>query len=92
MPAPYTLRRVRILVCRCAIGYAGRLTTRLASGERTILFKADGAVCIHADRGAKPINYMPGPTAVSEEDGVIRVHRPSSGETLTIVIEAVLST
>jgi len=82
---------VRLLVCRCTIGYAGRLTTRLASGERAILFKGDGSVCIHADRGAKPVNYMPGPTAVSESDGVIRVHRPASGETLTIVVEEVMS-
>ena len=53
---------VRILVCRCSIGYSGRLTTRLASGDRVILFKDDGSVCIHARHGAKPINYMPGPT------------------------------
>jgi hypothetical protein len=80
---------VRILVCRCTIGYAGRLTTRLASGDRVILFKDDGAVCIHARAGAKPINYMPGPTVVREEDGVIRVTRTASGETLTIVLEQV---
>ena len=80
-----------MLVCRCSIGYAGRLTTRLASGERAILFKQDGSVCIHADRGAKPVNYMPGPTVVTETDDVIRVHRPASGETLTIVVEQVLS-
>jgi RecB family endonuclease NucS len=80
---------VRILVCRCSIGYAGRLTTRLAPGDRVLLFKDDGAVCIHARAGAKPINYMPGPTVVREQDGVIRVTRPSTSETLTIVIEAV---
>jgi RecB family endonuclease NucS len=80
---------VRILVCRCSIGYAGRLTTRLASGDRVLLFKDDGAVCIHARAGAKPINYMPGPTVVREQDGVIRVTRPSSGESLTILVESV---
>jgi endonuclease len=80
---------VRILVCRCRIGYAGRLVTQLASGERLVLFKDDGSVCVHARRGAKPINYMPGPTAVREEDGTLRVHRPASGETLTISLEEV---
>ena len=80
---------MRILVCRCSIGYAGRLTTRLASGDRVLLFKDDGAVCIHARAGAKPINYMPGPTVVREQDGVIRVTRPSSGESLTILVESV---
>jgi RecB family endonuclease NucS len=80
---------VRILVCRCSIGYSGRLTTRLASGDRVILFKDDGSVCIHARHGAKPINYMPGPTAVREQDGVLRVTRTASGEQLTIVVEHV---
>ena len=80
---------MRILVCRCSIGYAGRLTTRLRSGDRVILFKDDGAVCVHQTAGAKPVNYMPGPTAVREADGVVRVHRPASDETLTIVLEEV---
>jgi RecB family endonuclease NucS len=81
---------MRILICRCRIAYDGRLTTRLGSGERLLLFKDDGSVCVHARRGAKPINYMPGPTAVREERDVIRVHRPASEETLTIVVEQVL--
>lgn len=80
---------MRILICRCVIRYEGRLTTRLSSGERLVLFKDDGSVCVHANRGAKPINYMPGPTAVSEQDGVIRVLRPASGEVLTITVEQV---
>src|SRR3954451_9388665 len=82
-------RGVRILVCCCSILYEGRLTTRLGSGERVVLFKDDGSVCVHTQRGAKPINYMPGPTAVREEDGTIRVHRPASDETLTIALEQV---
>jgi RecB family endonuclease NucS len=80
---------VRILICRCTICYEGRLTTRLSSGERLLLFKDDGSVCVHANRGAKPINYMPGPTSVTEQDGVIRVWRPASSETLTITLEEV---
>jgi RecB family endonuclease NucS len=80
---------VRILVCRCTIGYDGRLTTRLASGERLILFKDDGSVCVHTNRGAKPVNYMPGPTSLREDGAVIVVHRPASQETLVIEIEEV---
>jgi endonuclease len=80
---------VRVLVCRCSIGYAGRLTTRLASGDRVVLFKEDGSVAVHALKGAKPINYMAGPTSVREDDDVIRIYRPASDETLTIVVEHV---
>ena len=48
---------MRILVARCEIAYHGRAVTRLGAGDRTILFKDDGSLCVHADRGFKPLNY-----------------------------------
>jgi RecB family endonuclease NucS len=80
---------MRILVARCEIAYHGRATTRLGAGDRVILFKDDGSLCVHAERGYKPLNYMPGPTRVHEEGDVIRVYRPASDETLVIVLEDV---
>jgi endonuclease len=77
---------MRILVARCEIAYHGRATTRLGAGDRVILFKDDGSLCVHTDKGYKPLNYMPGPTAVREEGDVIRVYRPASDETLVIVL------
>lgn len=82
---------MRVLVARCSIGYSGRLTTRLASGDRIIIFKDDGSVCVHGPKGFKPINYMSGPTAMTEEDGLITVRRPETGETLMIEVEQVIS-
>ena len=80
---------MRILVARCEIAYHGRAATRLGAGDRVILFKEDGALCVHADNGFKPINYMAGPTSVSEEGDVIRVYRPASDESLVIVLHEV---
>jgi endonuclease len=80
---------MRILVARCEIAYHGRAVTRLGAGERVILFKDDGSLCVHADRGFKPLNYMAGPTTVSEEEDVIRVFRAASDETLVIVLQEV---
>jgi RecB family endonuclease NucS len=80
---------MRILVARCEIAYHGRATTRLGAGDRVILFKTDGSLCVHADRGYKPLNYMSGPTAVSQDGDVIRVYRPASDETLVIVLHEV---
>jgi endonuclease len=77
---------VRILVARCEIAYHGRATTRLGSGDRVILFKDDGSLCVHTDKGFKPLNYVAGPTAVREEGDVIRVYRAASDETLVIVV------
>jgi RecB family endonuclease NucS len=80
---------VRILVARCEIAYHGRAVTRLGAGDRVILFKTDGSLCVHADRGYKPLNYMPGPTTVSQDGDVIRVYRPASDESLVIVLHEV---
>jgi endonuclease len=48
---------VRILVARCEIAYHGRAVTRLGAGDRVILFKTDGSLCVRADKGYKPLNY-----------------------------------
>jgi endonuclease len=80
---------MRILVARCEIAYHGRATTRLGAGDRVILFKDDGSLCVHAERGYKPLNYMPGPTTVREEGDSIRVYRAASDETLVILLEEV---
>ena len=80
---------MRILVARCEIAYHGRATTRLGAGDRVIIFKTDGSLCVHADRGFKPLNYMSGPTSVSQDGDVIRVYRPASDESLVIVLHEV---
>jgi RecB family endonuclease NucS len=82
---------VRVLVARCEIAYHGRATTRLEAGDRVILFKDDGSLCVHADRGYKPLNYMAGPTSVTEDGDVIRVYRAASDETLVIVVHEALT-
>lgn len=80
---------MRILVTRCCIRYEGRLVTSLETGDRVILFKDDGSVVVNAVQGAKPINYMPGPTAVTEDGRTIVVTRVATGESLIIDVEDV---
>ncbi len=82
---------MRVLVARCSIGYSGRLTTRLASGDRIVIFKDDGSVCVHGPKGFKPINYMSGPTVLEEVAGLITIRRPATGETLMIEVEDVIA-
>jgi RecB family endonuclease NucS len=48
---------MRLLVAGCEIAYHGRATTRLGAGDRVILFKDDGSLCVHAGKGFKPLNY-----------------------------------
>ena len=82
---------MRVLVARCSIGYSGRLTTRLASGDRIVIFKDDGSVCVHGPKGFKPINYMSGPTVLEETAGLITIRRPATGETLMIEVEEIIA-
>src|SRR5215475_4022946 len=88
---PGRVWQMRLLVARCEIAYHGRATTRLGAGDRVILFKDDGSLCVHTDYGFKPLNYMAGPTSVTEEGDTIRVYRPASDESLVIIIHDVLS-
>jgi RecB family endonuclease NucS len=82
---------VRLVIARCSVDYAGRLTAHLPSAVRLIMVKADGCVAIHADGGAyKPLNWMNAPNTVDEQDDRWIVSSPK-GETLTILLEEVLS-
>lgn len=82
---------MRLVIARCSVDYAGRLTAHLPMATRLLLVKADGSVSIHADGGAyKPLNWMVPPCTVTETDGRWIVSNPK-GETLTITIEEVLS-
>jgi len=65
---------VRLVVARCQVDYAGRLTAHLPMATRVIMVKNDGSVLIHSDGGSyKPLNWMSPPCKVTEgstDDGV----------------------
>jgi len=82
---------VRLVIARCSVDYAGRLTAHLPTAVRLIMVKADGCVAIHADGGAyKPLNWMNAPNRVDEQADRWIVTSPK-GETLTILLEEVFS-
>jgi hypothetical protein len=56
-----------LVIARCQVDYAGRLTAHLPMATRLILVKADGSVSVHADdRAYKPLNWMSPPCALVE--------------------------
>ena len=82
---------MRLVIARCSVDYAGRLTAHLPTAVRLIMVKADGCVAIHADGGAyKPLNWMNAPNRVDEQADRWIVTSPK-GETLTILLEEVFS-
>ncbi len=82
---------MRLVIARCTVDYAGRLTSHLPEATRLLMVKADGCVAIHADGGAyKPLNWMNAPNHLEEGDGQWVVSNPK-GETITITIHEILS-
>src|ERR1039457_6626 len=84
------LAPVRLVIARCSVDYAGRLTAHLPSAPRLLIVKADGSVLVHADGGSyKPLNWMSPPCRLEETPGAWRVVN-KAGEELRITIEEIL--
>ena len=80
---------MRLVIARCSVDYAGRLTAHLPEATRLIMVKADGCVAIHADGGAyKPLNWMNSPNTLVTADSEWIVTNPK-GERLTITLHEV---
>jgi len=85
-----SLARVRLVIARCQVDYAGRLTAHLPMATRLLLVKADGSVSVHSDdRAYKPLNWMSPPCWLMEEPGMWVVQN-KAGEKLVITLEEVM--
>jgi RecB family endonuclease NucS len=85
---------MRLVIARCSVDYAGRLTAHLPLATRLLVLKGDGSVLVHSDSGSyKPLNWMNPPCTVSvhepDEDqaeaGVKEVWRVSQTKTADIL-------
>ena len=82
---------MRLVIARCSVDYAGRLTAHLPLATRLLIVKADTSVLVHSDGGSyKPLNWMSPPCRLTEEPARWVV-TGKSGETLTIEIAEVIS-
>ncbi len=91
---------MRLIVARCEVFYAGRLSTVLPEAVRLLMIKADGTFMVWADGGGpnvKPLNWMIPPTVIEEQHdetgGLERliVRKQRQEEQLDIAISEVLS-
>jgi RecB family endonuclease NucS len=82
---------VRLLIARCRVDYAGRLSAHLPAANRLLLLKADGSVSVHSDdRAYKPLNWMSPPCTRTEDPAGYWTVRNKAGDELVISIEEVL--
>ena len=85
---------MRLVVARCQVDYAGRLTAHLPMANRVIMVKNDGSVLVHSDGGSyKPLNWMSPPCKVTEglnDEGAVEwTVVGKDDDTLRILIEEI---
>jgi RecB family endonuclease NucS len=86
---------VRLVVARCSVDYAGRLSSHLPLGTRLLVLKSDGSVLVHADTlSYKPLNWMSPPcvTTVVEPEteqrdaGVTEIWKVAQAKTADLLV------
>jgi endonuclease len=82
---------VRLVIARCSVDYAGKLSAHLPLATRLLIVKADSSVLVHSDGGSyKPLNWMSPPCKLTEEPGRWIV-TGKSGETLIVSLQEIIS-
>ncbi|HWH26466.1 MAG TPA: endonuclease NucS [Pseudolysinimonas sp.] len=86
---------MRIVVARCSVDYAGRLSAHLPLATRLLVLKADGSVLVHSDSlSYKPLNWMSPPCTLTQEDvdeerrdaGVVELWRVTQAKTADLLV------
>ena len=93
---------MRLVIARCSVDYAGRLSAHLPLATRLVMVKGDGSLLVHSDGGSyKPLNWMSPPCtleAVAPDDeqraaGIVEVWKVTHKKTadqLVVSIHEVL--
>ncbi|MGR0218924.1 endonuclease NucS [Agromyces sp. ZXT2-6] len=56
---------MRLVIARCSVDYAGRLSAHLPLATRLLMVKGDGSLLVHSDGGSyKPLNWMSPPCSL----------------------------
>jgi RecB family endonuclease NucS len=60
---------VRLVIAKCSVDYAGRLSAHLPLATRLLMIKSDGSVLVHSDGGSyKPLNWMSPPCSLAHSE------------------------
>ena len=89
---------MRLVIAKCSVDYAGRLSAHLPLATRLLLVKADGSVLVHSDSlSYKPLNWMSPPCTISvlepeaeqAELGVIELWKVSAAKTADMLVVSI---
>ncbi len=93
---------MRLVIARCSVDYAGRLSAHLPLATRLLMVKGDGSLLVHSDGGSyKPLNWMSPPCTLQSlepdddqrEAGIVelwQVTHPKTADRLIVSIHEVL--
>ena len=86
---------MRLVVAKCSVDYAGRLSAHLPLATRLLLVKADGSVLVHSDSlSYKPLNWMSPPCTIAvlepepeqSDAGVIEIWKVAQVKTADLLV------
>ena len=86
---------MRLVIARCSVDYAGRLSAHLPLATRLLVLKADGSVLVHSDSlSYKPLNWMSPPcilTVIEPEQeqadaGVVEIWKVAQARTADLLV------
>ena len=89
---------MRLVIAKCSVDYAGRLSAHLPVGTRLLVVKADGSVLVHADSlSYKPLNWMSPPCTLvidepdddQREAGVLELWRVTHAKTADLLVVSI---
>ncbi|MEN9751141.1 MAG: hypothetical protein RLZZ600_188 [Actinomycetota bacterium] len=60
---------MQLVIAKCSVDYAGRLSAHLPLATRVLMLKRDGSLLIHSDGGSyKPLNWMSPPCYLTKRE------------------------
>lgn len=86
---------MRLVIARCSVDYAGRLSAHLPLAVRLLVVKADGSVLVHSDSlSYKPLNWMSPPATLAVIDpepeqaeiGVVEIWKVAQAKTADLLV------
>lgn len=86
---------MRLVIARCSVDYAGRLSAHLPLATRLLMLKADGSVLVHSDSlSYKPLNWMSPPATFAQlepeaeqaDAGVIQLWKVTQAKTADLLV------
>lgn len=86
---------MRLVIARCSVDYAGRLSAHLPLATRLLVVKGDGSVLVHSDSlSYKPLNWMSPPCVITvmvpepaqADAGVVELWKVSQAKTADLLM------